>query len=123
MAARAGMSTLCYAAPSTSLRAKQSNPSRRAKEECIASLAITTWLLPPNLVRHIHRELQLRPLLLLGQDGAFLGRCKAALRGHGELLERREFGGLHQPSLDVFLVLEFAELRGDDADPHDLVAF
>src|SRR5215212_8606184 len=85
-------------------------------------LAMMTRLLPPHLVRHIYRELQLGPLLFLGQDVAFLGRGEAALRRHRELLERREFCGLHQPPLDVFLFLELTELRGDDADHDHLVA-
>jgi hypothetical protein len=48
-------------------------------------------LLPPHLVRDIDRELQLGPLLFLGEDVALLGRGKAALRRHRELLQRREF--------------------------------
>src|SRR3989442_234927 len=89
-----------------SFRAQRSNPSGRAKGEmdCFAALAMTNWariratrwllamtlrelkLLPPHLARDIDRQLQLGPLLFLGQDVAFLGRCKAALRRYRELV-------------------------------------
>jgi hypothetical protein len=45
----------------------------------------------PHLVRHFDREPQLRPLLLFGEDVAFLDRGKAALRRQRKLLDRREF--------------------------------
>ena len=44
------------------------------------------------------------------------------MRGERKLLQRREFGGFFQATLDVVLLLELAELRGDDADNDDLVA-
>src|SRR6267142_2850181 len=75
-------------------------------------------LLPPHLVRDFDREAELGPLLLLGQDVAFLGRSKAALRRDRELVERRDPGGLFETTLDVVLLLQFAELRRNDAD-HD----
>src|ERR1700722_1528766 len=83
-----------------------------------------TWraLLAPPLVGDVDRELQLGPLLFLGEQIALFGGGEAALRGHRKLLQRHETGGLLQPALDVVLLLELAALRGDDADHHDLVA-
>src|ERR1700730_17726489 len=43
-------------------------------------LAMTMYLFPPHLARHIDREFQLRPLLFLGEEVALLGGSKAALR-------------------------------------------
>src|SRR5882757_633125 len=60
-------------------------------------------LLPPHLIGDVDRELQLGPLLFLGEDVAFLGGSKAALRRYRELIERCEFGCLFQPALDVVL--------------------
>src|SRR5205823_10383992 len=94
-------------------------PCPRSEQKCGAR---EKTLLPPHLVRHIDRELELCPLLLLGKEVAFLGRGKAALRRYRELLQRHEFTCLFQPPLDVVLVLELAEFRRDDADHHDLVA-
>ena len=44
---------------------------------------------PPHLVRHLDDQPQLRPLLVLGQHVALLGRGEAALRRQAELVERR----------------------------------
>src|SRR3954470_8983865 len=92
----------------------KSLPRRRATME--------KRLLPPDLVGDFDREAELGPLLFLGQDVAFLGRGKAALRRHRELVKRREFGGLFETALDVVLLLELAEFRGNDADHDHLVA-
>src|SRR5437660_1537688 len=58
---------------------------------------------PPYLVGHLNDHPELRPLLLLGQDVAFLGRGEAALRREAELIEAREFGRFVDASLDVVL--------------------
>ena len=55
-------------------------------------------LLPPAGNRDL---VQLRPLLVLSEDIAFLGRGKAALRRHRKLVERREFRGLLHAALIV----------------------
>ena len=60
-------------------------------------------LLAPNLVRDFDGEAELGPLLLLGQDVAFLGGSKAALRRYRELVERREFARLLQPFTAVYV--------------------
>src|SRR5437016_728928 len=96
-------------------------PRHHDQDEAGASLA-PRELLPPHLVRHIDRELELSPLLFLGKEVAFLGRGEAALRRYRKLLQGYEFGGFFQPPLDVVFVLKLAEFRGDDPDHHDLVA-
>ena len=63
---------------------------------------------------------QLRPLLVLGQHIAFLGRGEAALRRQRELIRRHVFGGLADAALDVGLVFQGAEFGGDQAEHHDL---
>src|SRR5215471_21579543 len=78
--------------------------------------------LTPHLIRDFDGEAELGPLLLLGEDVALFRRGEAALRGERELLERRELRGFLEAALDVVLLLELAELRGDDADHDDLVA-
>ena len=45
-------------------------------------------VLLPHLVRQFHDHAQLRPLLLLGEHVALLGRGEAALRRQAELIER-----------------------------------
>src|SRR6267378_689130 len=79
-------------------------------------------LFAPYLFRDIDREPQLRPLLFLGEDVTLFGRGEAALRRNRELIQGHEFSCFFQPTLDVVLFLQFAGLRGDDANHHDLVA-
>src|SRR4051794_25640163 len=79
-------------------------------------------LLAPHFLRDLHGEAELGPLLLFGEDVALLRRGKTALRGECELLQWGELGGFLETALDRILVLEFTELRGDDADHDDLVA-
>src|SRR3954470_11810960 len=83
----------------------------------IASLGLDS----PYSVGDLDRQSELGPLLFLGQDVAFLGRCQAALRRHRELVERREFRRFFEPPLDVFRFLQLTELRSDDADHDHLV--
>src|SRR5258705_2601484 len=70
----------------------KSLPRRRATME--------KRLLSPHLVGNFDREAELGPLLLLGQDVAFLGRGEAALRRDRELVEWGEFGSLLEAALD-----------------------
>src|SRR6478672_7885007 len=79
-------------------------------------------LFSPHLARDIDGELQLGPLLFLGEDVALFGRGEAALRRYRELIQRRVLGGFPEPPLDVVLPFQLAALGGDDADHHDLVA-
>jgi hypothetical protein len=73
----------------------------------------------PHFVGELHDHSKLRPLLVLGQHVAFLGRGKAALRRQAELIEGDVFGRLVDAALDVVLVLELAELRRNQPE-HDL---
>ena len=67
------------------------------------------WLLP-HLIRQLDDHPQLRPLLVLGDDIALLGRRKAALRGHRELFEWSELRGFVDAALDVVLLFKRAQL-------------
>src|SRR5262249_7607465 len=77
----------------------------------------------PDLAGELDDHAQFRPLLLLSQDIAFLGRGEAALRREAELLERSEFARFLDAPFDGVLVLERAALGGDETQHHDLVAF
>src|SRR5262245_8857787 len=77
----------------------------------------------PHLLRNLDDPRQLGPLLLGGEDVAFLGRGETALRREAELIERRIFARFLDPALDRTLVLELAGLGGDEPEHHDLVAF
>src|SRR5262245_12378006 len=74
----------------------------------------------PHLVGHLHDPPQLRPLLLLGEDIAFLGRGEAALRREAELVERDELRRLLDATLELVFRLEAAALGGDEAEHHHL---
>src|SRR5438132_10930365 len=74
----------------------------------------------PHLTRHLHDPPQLRPLLVLGQDIAFLARGEAALRGEAELVDVDEFRRLVDAALERVLGFERAALRGDEAEHHHL---
>src|ERR1700675_3948911 len=79
--------------------AKTSAPPRGERERKRASL-------PPHLARDLDGKPELRPLLLLAEDVALLGRGEAALRRYRELIQRHEFARVCQPPLDVVLHLE-----------------
>src|SRR5262245_50837056 len=76
--------------------------------------------LAPHLFRHLHDPPQLRPLLLLGEDIAFLGRGEAALRREAELVERDELRRLLDAAFELVLRLKAAALGGDEAEHHHL---
>ena len=121
-------SSTATSSPAARMRHGASKPRRAGADDDRVRASATEpsaggWSLSsPDLVGDLDREPQLGPLLFLGEDVAFLGRGKAALRRQRELIQRREFGGLLQPALDVVLFLQLAGLGGDDADHHDLVA-
>src|SRR6266481_1577255 len=71
-------------------------------------------LLPPHLIGDLDREPELGPLLVFGENVALLRGRETALRRQRELFQRHELGSLVQSALDVVLVLQFAEFRGDD---------
>src|SRR5687768_16189394 len=60
----------------------------------------------PHFFGDLHDHLELRPLLVLGEDIAFLGRGEAALRRQAELLQRYEFRGLVDAALELVLGLQ-----------------
>src|SRR6516162_9988984 len=78
--------------------------------------------LPPHLVRNLDDAAQFRPLLVLGQQIALLGRGEAALAGNAELVERGVFRRRLDAALELVLAFELAALGGDDAE-HDELAF
>src|SRR5262245_22501959 len=78
---------------------------------------------PPDFAGDVCDHPQFRPLLVLGQDIAFLGGGKAALRRETELLERSKFARFVDTAFYVVLLLERAALGGDETEHHDLVAF
>src|SRR5215472_17512525 len=78
---------------------------------------------PPHFLGNLHDHAQLRPLLLLGQDVAFLGRGEAALRGEAQLIDGHIFCRFVDPALDRVFALERAALRGDEPKRELLLAF
>ena len=64
-------------------------------------------LTPPHLVGEVDRELQLGPLLFLGEDIALFGRGKAALRRERKLIERR-LRGTRLPRMKTLEDLDFS---------------
>src|SRR5581483_11757144 len=71
-------------------------------------------------IRELDDHGELRPLLLLGEDVPLFGRREAALRRQAELLHGDEFRRLADAALEIVLLLELAELGGDEAE-HDLL--
>src|SRR6266851_3558723 len=57
--------------------------------------------LAPDLARNLDTARELGPLLLLGQQVAFLGAGEAALRRQAELLQGRELRGLVDAALEL----------------------
>ena len=62
----------------------------------------------PHFLRHLHDPPQLRPLLLLGEDIAFLGRGEAALRREAKLLECNIFRRFVNAALEIVRAFERA---------------
>src|SRR3984893_1905448 len=88
---------------------------------CLAGIIASLWSASsPHLFRHLHDPPQLRPLLVLGQDIAFLARGEAALRGEAERLASDEFRRLVDAALDRVLGFERAAFGGDEAEHHHL---
>src|SRR5690606_28559804 len=77
----------------------------------------------PDVVRDRDDLADLRPLLILGEHIALLGRGEAALRAQRQLIEADEDGSLVDALLDAADVLELAGLGGDQPEHDGLVAF
>ena len=75
----------------------------------------------PDFVGDPADQLQLLPLVVLGEDIAFLGRGEAALGRDAELVERDILRSLGDAGLDRLGVLELGELGGEEAEHHDLI--
>src|SRR5215510_10500454 len=76
---------------------------------------------PPHLLRQLHHHPQLRPLLLLAEHVAFLGRGEAALRREAELINRHVATGVLDAALDDVLLLHGTGLGGDQAEHEGFV--
>src|SRR6516162_7776566 len=77
----------------------------------------------PHLVGELHDHRKFRPLLALGEDVAFLGGRKAALRRKAELLHWCKSGCFIDAAPDIVLLLQRSALGGDEAEHDDLVSF
>ncbi len=75
----------------------------------------------PNFLGNINYERELRPLLVFGQQIAFFGTRKAALRAETQLIEIDEFGSGFNPALDFVFGFELAGF-GCDQSEHDLLS-
>src|SRR5690606_7452876 len=75
----------------------------------------------PDRAGDLDDALELAPLLFLGERVAVVRAREAALRRQAQVLERDEARGLLDPALEHVLRLEFAGLRGDEAE-HDALA-
>src|SRR5215470_1992647 len=105
--------------------------SRTARPRRSALSVVSAWSPPvgscggpsssPHLVGDLDDHAKLRPLLLLGEDIAFLGRGKAALGREAQLLDIDVFGRFVDAALDRVLLLQCAALRGDEAEHHLLL--
>src|SRR4051812_1157732 len=60
-------------------------------------------ILTPDVLRHLDDAREFRPLLVLGQHIAFLGRGKAALARQTKLIERRVLRGFINAALEIVL--------------------
>src|SRR5262249_13678013 len=76
----------------------------------------------PDVLGKLDDHAELRPLFLLRQHVALLGRGEATLRRAAILIELRELRGLLYAWLDIGLLLERAALRGDQPEHHHLRA-
>src|SRR5579864_5423162 len=118
-------------APSCAMSSAMPRPMPRPAPVTMATLPETTLAMPlsfsspasqrrtkstPHLVGHFADHAQLGPLLVLGQDIAFLGRGEAALRRQAELIEVDEFLRLLDAALDRVLGFQRAGLGGDQAE-------
>ena len=76
----------------------------------------------PDVVGDVDDLADLRPLLVLGEHVALLGRGEPALRAQRELIEGSEGGCLVDALLDGVDVLELAALGRDESEHDGLVA-
>ena len=70
----------------------------------------------PDLFADGHDELELAPLVVLGELVAVVGAGEPALRAQGEAVEGHDLGGLVEAAADHVGVLELGRLRRDEPD-------
>src|SRR4029077_8860956 len=112
-------------AASCPIRSASARPMPRAAPVTMATLPATMFaigLCPPDFFCDLADHLELGPLLVLGQDIAFLGRGEAALRRQAKLFEIGELGGFLDAALDGVLGFQGAGLGGHQAE-HRAAAF
>src|SRR4051794_11660205 len=84
------------------------------------TIARVTWppqlQLAPDLLGHLNAEPQLGPLLLDGQQIAFLGAGETALRADRQLLQRGVFRRFVDAALQHVLALQLTGLAGDETE-------
>src|SRR5262249_17480799 len=95
-------------------------PTRSARNACFDRFRIgpsfsfvVVSLLAPFLLRNLHDPSQLCPLLVLGQDIAFLAGGEAALRREAQVIEVDEFRCLLDAALENVFRFQRSAFRGD----------
>ncbi len=121
----APMSQTTTRAPSSAITSAMPRPIPRAAPVTMATfpatmfgiaLTLTSIIRPdrsaagrmtlaPDFARDLADHAQLRPLLVLGEHIAFLGRGEAALRRQAKLIEIGELGGFLDAALDRVLAI------------------
>src|SRR6185503_911249 len=117
----APMSHTTTRAPSAAIACAMARPMPRPPPVTMATLPETMpgILSTPHFLGHFDDQGELRPLLVLRQGVALLGRGEAALRRQAKLLERNIFRRLLDAPLDLVFRLQPPALAGDEAE-HDL---
>src|SRR5208282_5658350 len=110
-------------APSCAIKSAMPRPMPRAAPVTMATFPATMFaigLFPPHLLRDLADHPQLRPLLLFGEDIAFLGRGEAALRRQAELIDIDELRRLLDAALDLVAAFQPPGFAGDETEHHGL---
>src|SRR5579864_1599360 len=108
-------------APSCAIRSAMPRPMPRAAPVTMATFPATMFaigLCSPDFLCDLADHLELGPLLVLGEDIAFLGRGEAALRRQAKLLEIGEFGGFLDAALDGVFGFQRPSLGRHQAQHH-----
>src|ERR1700692_2722164 len=105
-------------APSCAINSAMPRPMPRAAPVTMATLPATMFaiaLCPPHLLGDLADHLELRPLVVFGEDIAFFGRGEAALRRKTKLIEVGEPCGFLDAALDGVLGFQRAGLSRHQA--------
>jgi hypothetical protein len=76
----------------------------------------------PDLARGVRYELELGPLLILGEEIPFCGGSKAALRADREIFQRNEARGFINAAREVVRRFQAWQFRADQSE-HDGLSF